>query len=131
VNVTAVLRGKIKFQPSSIMHSDIDSMATDSFSKVIDNLCSIYELGSKIEVNIAKDKMKLNLATNYGSMSDTFAISNTKGSGTINIDAPPINDVLGCAPSTDCKFSFIDGKAYLLDFETEDTKVSYMIAVLQ
>jgi DNA polymerase III sliding clamp (beta) subunit (PCNA family) len=107
------------------------TMATDSFSKVIDNLCSIYELGSKIEVNIAKDKMKLNLATNYGSMSDTFAISNTKGSGTINIDAPPINDVLGCAPPTDCTFSFIDGKAYLLDFETEDTKVSYMVAVLQ
>jgi DNA polymerase III sliding clamp (beta) subunit (PCNA family) len=106
-------------------------MSTESFEKVISNLCSIYELGSKIELILGKDKMKLNLATNYGSMSDTFAISNTKGSGTINIDAPPINDVLGCAPSTDCKFSFIDGKAYLLDFETDDTKVSYMVAVLQ
>jgi hypothetical protein len=29
VNVTAVLRGKIKFQPSSIMHSDIDSMVKE------------------------------------------------------------------------------------------------------
>ena len=105
--------------------------STDTFSKVIDNLCSIYELGSKMEVIFAKDKMKLNLATNYGSMSDIIAVADMKGGGTIDIDSPPINDVLNCAPSTDCAFSFIDNKAYLLEYRTEDTTIHYMVAVLQ
>jgi hypothetical protein len=82
-------------------------------------------------MTIAKDKMKLQLATNYGSMGDTLAVKDSKGGGTINVDAPPVNDVLNCAPDANCKFSFIDKKAYLLEFQTEDTSVSYMVSVLQ
>lgn len=106
-------------------------ISTNSFSKVVDNLCSIYELGSKIEIQVAKDKMKLNLATNYGSMSDSFTVGELEGKGTINVDAPPLNDVIGCAPAMDATFSFIENKAYLLNFELENTKICYIVAVLQ
>lgn len=119
---------------SDLMASEKTSsceLVIKEFSTVIENLCSIYERGSKIEVKTASNSMQLKLTTNYGTMEDVIRLSNVEGKGSIGIDAPPIKDVLSCVPTTPCKFSFINGKAYILEFETEDTSVSYMVAVLQ
>lgn len=104
---------------------------TSELSNAVDNICSIYELGSKIELKIKGERMNFKLATSYGSITDALKVHEAEGNCAVLCDAPPLNDVLKCCPTGACTFSVVDGKAYIMQYKTEDMRVSYIVAVLQ
>lgn len=106
---------------------------SENFGSVLDNICSIYELGSRIELDVTeKGRMQFSLVTNYGTMRDAMPVDKVKGSAKIYLDAPPITDTFACVPQIpECNFSYIKGTAYMLNFKDEAMTATYIISVLQ
>ena len=102
------------------------------FKNAIQNLYSIYESGSKIEMNFSDGKKaEIKLATSFGAIKDSISVEKAKGKCQILFDAPPINDLLKCLPDKICNFSVLENKAYLLSYKDKTTKVDYIVSLLQ
>ena len=107
------------------------NLDTKALSNAIENICSIYEMGSKIELTVKQKRIDLKLATSHGSITDALAISDSEGTATINFDAPPLKDVLKCSPPNVCRFAIVENKAYTLEYKFDGIFLNYMVAVLQ
>lgn len=99
----------------------------DSFKSI----CSIYEPGSKIQLDIKDEKATFSLATSYGAVTESVKAKNQKGECSIGFDAPPLQDIIKFIPKDSCKLTVLDGKAYLLSFSVDNVKAHYIISLMQ